>query len=64
MVLGDVFPDVSNPKMIIYEFRTCHVNFTQNEHIILDETCLYIQGHFKTNLSNVLGRLTFKLHET
>ena len=43
------------------------MNFIQNEHIKLDETCIYTQGYYKANLSNVmdvLGSLNFKLHDT
>ena len=40
MVLGDVFLDVSNLNMIIYDFRTCNMNFIQKKHVKLDETCL------------------------
>lgn len=32
-----VFPDIFNPNMLIYIFRTCHMNFTQKEHVILDK---------------------------
>ena len=67
VVLGDNFPDDSNPNIIFYKFNTSHMNFIQNEHVKLDETCLDTQGLFKENLSNimdVLGRLTSKLHET
>ena len=42
------------------------MNFTQNKHVKLNETCLDTQGHFKAHLSNVmnvLGYLTSKLHE-
>ena len=54
MVLGEVFLDVSNPKMIVYEFRTYHMNFTQNKHVKLNKTCLDPQGRFKVTLSNVM----------
>ena len=67
MVLADVHPDVSNPDLIVYEFITFHVNFTQYKNIKLDETFLDTQGHFKANLLNVmdvLGRLTSKLYVT
>ena len=67
IVLGDVFPEVSNSKMLVYEFRTYHMNFIQNEHVKLNEIYQDTQGHFKENLSNVvdvLGRVTSKLHET
>ena len=65
MVLVDVCPDVSNPNIFVFEFRTTHMNFIQNKHVKLDETCLDTQGRFKAKLSNdVLRRLTFKLHET
>ena len=67
MVLGDVFLEFSNPNMFLYEFRTYHINFIQNKHVKLDETCIETQGRFKANLSNVmdvLGCLTSKLHET
>ena len=53
--------------MIFYDFRTYHMNFIQKKHRKLDETCLGTQGHFKAHVSNVmevLGRLTSKLHET
>ena len=43
------------------------MNFTQNEHVKLNETCLDTQGHFEEHLSNimnVLGNLTSKLYET
>ena len=66
MVLGDIFPDVSNPNMILYEFITLHLNFIQKEHVKFNETCLNVQGRLKTYLSNtldVLGHLTSKLHE-
>ena len=67
MVLGDVFPDISNLNMLIYEFRTSHKNFTQNKYVELDEKFLDTRGHFKANFSNVmdvLGCLTSKLHAT
>ena len=54
MVLGDVCPDVSNPKILVQVFRTSHMNFIQNEHVKFDETCLDTQGHFKVNMSNVM----------
>ena len=53
--------------MIIYELKTYHMSFIQNEHVKLDETYIDTQGHPKASLSNVmdiLGRLTSKLHET
>ena len=53
--------------MFVYEFRTYHINFIQNEHVKLDETYINIQGHFKENLLTVkdfLGRLTSKIHKT
>ena len=59
--------EVSNPNMFYYEFRTYHKSFIQKEHVKLDETYIDSQGHFKANLSNVmgvLGRLTSKIHET
>ena len=67
MVLGDNFPDDSNPNIIFYKFNTSHMNFIQNEDVKLDETRLDVQGQLKTYLSNtldVLGRLTSKIHET
>ena len=67
MVLRDVSADVSNQNVILYDFRTYHMNIIQNKYIKLDETCLDIQGRFKANLSNimdVLGRLTSKLNKT
>ena len=67
MVLDDICLDVSKPNMLIYEFRTSHINFIQNEQVKLDKTCKDTKGHFKSNLSNVmdvLGRLTSKLNET
>ena len=54
MVLGDVGPDVSNPNMIIDEFRNSHMNFIQNKHVKLEETYIDTQGRFKANLSNVM----------
>ena len=53
--------------MFVYDFRTYHMSFIQNEHVKLDNTYIDTQGRFKANLSNimdVLGRLTYKLHET
>ena len=67
MVLGDVCSDISNPNMTVYKFITSHMNFIQNEDVKLNEICLHTQGCFKLTLSNVmdiLGRLTYKLHET
>ena len=61
IVLGDVLTDLSNPKNILQNFITPHMNLIQNEHIKLDETFLDTEGHFKATLSNVmdvLGRLT------
>ena len=66
MVFGDIFLDVSNPNILLYVFRTSDMSFIQKEHVKLDETCLDTQSRFKANLSNVmnvLGRLTSKLHE-
>ena len=43
------------------------MNFTQNEHVKLNETCLDTQGHFNTLLPNVIGvfgDFTSKLYET
>ena len=54
MVLGDVFSDDSKPSMFVYDFRTSHMNFIQNEHVKLDKTCIDTQGHFKANLLNVI----------
>ena len=54
MVFGDVLPDVSNPKIILYDFRTFHINFKQNKHIKLDKTYQDKQDPFKANLSNVM----------
>ena len=67
MALGDNFLDVFNPNTIVYEINISHITFIQNKHVKLNETCLDTQGHFKAHLSNimnVLGRLTSKLHET
>ena len=67
LVLGDVFPDVFNPNMIVCEFISSHMNFLHNELVKPDKTCIDTQGCFKLTLSNVmdiLGRLTSKLHET
>ena len=44
MVLGDDFPDVSNPNTIVYKFNTSHMTFIQNKHVKLDETHLDVQG--------------------
>ena len=64
MVLGDVFPDVSNPNMIKYEFSTFKMNFTQNEPVKLDETCLDTHKHIEPHMRHIgdlvverLGRL-------
>ena len=54
MVLGDVFLDVSNPNMLVYEFKTSHLNFIPKEHIKLNETYQDTQGRFMTNLSNIM----------
>ena len=67
MVLGDIWLDVFNQNMIEYNFRTYHMNFNQNKHVKLDEIYIDTQGRLKANLSNVmdvLGSLTSKLHET
>ena len=67
MVLGDVFPKVSNPNMPRHEFRTSHMNFIKNKQVKLDETFVETEGSFKAELSNVmdvLGRLTSKLQES
>ena len=67
MVIGDNFPEFSYPNMILYKFNTYHMNFIQNEHVKHKETGLDVQGRLKAYLSNaldVLGRLTFKHHET
>ena len=53
MVLGDVYPNVSNPNILVYNIRTSHINFIQCEHVELDETCIDTQGRFKAKLSNV-----------
>ena len=61
------FLDFSNPNMFVYEFITSHINFIQNEHIKLYKRCLDKRGRYKANTSNimdVLGSLTSKLHET
>ena len=44
--LGNVFPDVFKSNMNLYEFKKTHMNFTQNEHVKLDKTCLDKQGNF------------------
>ena len=67
IVLGDVYPDVSNPNIIVYDFRTYKMNFIQNAQVKVDKTCLETQSRSKPNLSNtmdVLGRLTSKLLKT
>ena len=67
IVLGDVFPDVSNPNIIYITLGNLYMNFIQKEHVKLNEIYQDTQGHFKANLSNVvdvLGRVTSKLHET
>ena len=67
VVLGDNFPDVFNPNTTFYKLNTYHMNLIQNEHVKLDETRLDVQGQLKTYLSNVmdvLGHLSSKLHET
>lgn len=43
------------------------MNFVQNEHVKLKETCIGTQSSFKENRSNVMdvvGHLTSKIHET
>ena len=42
MVLGDIFPDVSNKNMLVYDFRTSDLNFILNEHVKLYKTCIEI----------------------
>ena len=67
LILGDVFLDVSNLNMILYEFITAHMNFTENEHVKHDEALLNIQGYLKSHYSNdmdVHERLTLKLNKT
>ena len=67
MVLGNVFQDVPNAKIILYMFRTSQMTFIQSEHVKLDKTWLETQGHFKESFSKVMdvvGRLTSKHHET
>ena len=67
LVYDDVFPDVSNPNMIVYDSSTTYVNFIQNSDEKLDETCLDTQGYFKAHLLNVidvLKRVTSKPNET
>ena len=67
MVLVDFFAEVYNLNMIVYDFITSNMNFTQNEHVKLDERCLDTQGRFKVTLSNimdVLGHFTSKIYET
>ena len=55
MVLGDVFLDVSNPNINVYDINTCNMNFIQNEHVKLDETFLDTQGLFKAYLLNFMN---------
>ena len=57
MVLGDVFPEVSNPNMLVYNFTTSHMKFIPNKHVKLDITRIDTQSHFKANLSNVMDVL-------
>ena len=67
MVVGDIFTKNSNPNILIYKFRTSQINFIQNKHVKLNETCEETQGRFNakdSNVMDVLGRLTSKLHKT
>ena len=57
MVFLDVFPDVSNPNMFVYNFRTSYINFIQDKHVKLDETCQDTEGRLKANLLNVMDIL-------
>ena len=61
------YRDISTANMFIYDFRTYHMSFIQNEHVKLDKIYIDTEGHFKENLSNVmdvLKRFTSKLYET
>ena len=63
----ELYLDVFNQNVIVYEFRNFHINLIQNKHVKLDETYIDRQGRFKENLLNimkVLGCLTSKLHKT
>ena len=67
MVFGDNFPDSSSPNTIFYEFRTYHMSLLKNKHVKHDETYIDTQGRFKaivSNIMDILGRLTSKLHKT
>ena len=58
------YPEVSNPNMLVYKFRTYNMILIQNEHVKIDETYIDTQGRFKENHSSVmdvLGRLASKL---
>ena len=62
----DLYPDDFIKNMLVYEFRTYHMCFIHNEYVKLNKTYIDIQGGFYANLSNVidvLGHLTSKLHE-
>ena len=67
MVIWDVFLDISDPNMLVYEIFTYNISFIQNEHVKFDEKRQDTQGNYKANLSKVmeiLGQLTSKFHET
>ena len=67
LVLGDICLDVSNVSMIIHDSLNSYMNLIQKEQLKLIETCLEKQGHLKatsSNIMDVLGRLTSKLHIT
>ena len=38
LVLGEFYLDVSNLNMLVYEFRTSHINIIKNEQARLDKT--------------------------
>ena len=53
MVLGDHIPNFFYPNMLVYDFRTSHINFNQNEDVKLD----YIHRH-----TRLLQEKTLELH--
>ena len=57
LFIGNIYLDVSNPNMTVYDFKTSHMNFIKNENIKLDKTCVETQGHFKATCSNIMDVL-------
>ena len=51
LILGDFFPNVFNPNMLIYKCKYSHFNFIKNEHV--GDTLIHIRS-FQGHLSNVM----------